>query len=57
MKKAGLSSLYERFRDAGVTVDIIWILDDTALNDDMLKLTPIEKLKYHTAKEKQQLAK
>ena len=56
MKSTGISTLYEKFRDAGITVDIIWKLEDSML-DDELKLSGIEKLKYSTAKEKQQLKK
>ena len=56
MKSTGLSALYEKFRDAGITVDIIWKLENEIL-DDMLKLNPIDKLKYNTAKKQATIEK
>ena len=56
MESTGILKRYEKFRDAQITVDIIWKLDDSILNDE-LKLSGIEKLKYSTAKEKHQSEK
>ena len=50
MKSSGISKLYEKFRKAEITADIIWKLSDEMLEKD-LKLNGIEKLQYKTAKE------
>ena len=47
LREFKLEVLYEKFHQAGVTPDIIWVLDDDILRD--CQLTKIEKLRYKTA--------
>ena len=50
LKKSNLMSLAPKFQKHGVTVDVIWLLDDAVLSE--LNLTELEKLKYNTARKK-----
>ena len=54
LKKFNLEQLYDKFNEAKITTDIIWILDDEMLED--IGLTKFEKLKYRKALEKIQPA-
>jgi len=47
-----VQSLFEKFNENGVTVEILWHLDNEMLQD--IGLTSIEKLKYSKAKEKRE---
>ena len=47
-----VQSLFEKFNENGVTVEILWDLDGKMLQD--IGLTSIEKLKYSKAKEKRE---
>jgi len=53
MKSHSIGDLYTKFRQAGITVPIIWDLDEAILDED-IKLTRIEKLKYQKEQKKQQ---
>ena len=53
MKSHSIGDLYTKFRHAGITVPIIWDLDEAILDED-IKLTRIEKLKYQKEQKKQQ---
>ena len=50
LKKFNLEPLYDKFRAAKITSDIIWMLDEEMLED--IGLTKIEKLKYKQAIQK-----
>ena len=48
LERCNLSSMAHKFQENGVTVDIIWDLDDEALSE--LKLSKAERIKYIKAK-------
>ena len=50
LKKFNLALLYDKFHEAKITTDIIWILDEEMLED--IGLTTFQKLKYRQALEK-----
>ena len=51
MKDANIGDLYSKFESKGVTVDVIWELPDTLVND-FLELNDMEKFRYENAKKK-----
>ena len=51
MKDANIGDLYSKFESKGVSVDVIWELTDTLVND-FLELNEMEKFRYQTAKKK-----
>jgi len=49
MKSFQIESMYENFHKNGVTIAVIWELDDDVL-DNVLQLNSLEKIKYKKAK-------
>ena len=50
LARHGIGALYSKLHNAQVDVNILWSLDDELIK--LCNLTPIEKLKYETAKGK-----
>ena len=50
MRQCNLSSVAPKLQKLGVTVDVVWLLNDDIISD--LRLTNVELLRYNTAKEK-----
>ena len=50
LERNGIGALYSKLHKAQVDANILWSLDDESIK--LCNLTPIEILKYNTAKEK-----